>query len=111
MIQAYRSEERMIWGKRFRSADLVSWEWFVEIRNKSWRDLETYIHYDLVDKDRLLVDVDYVIDKQTIPSGATVRLEHQSELLHVDAQRVVTGVWEISWSEARRSQKSRRKNY
>ena len=111
MIQAYRSKERMIRGKHFRSADLVSWEWFVEIHNKSWRDLETYIHYDLVDKDRLLVDVDYVIDKQTIPSGATVRVEHQSEMLLVDAQRVVTGVWEISWSEARRSQKSRRKNY
>lgn len=111
MIQAYRSEERMSRGKRFRSADLVLWEWFVEIRNKSWKDLDTYIHYYLVDKERLWVDVDYTVDKRTISSGATVRVEHQSEMLHVDAQRVVTGVWEISWSEARQPRKSRRINY
>ncbi len=98
-------------GKRFRSADLVLWEWFVEIRNKSWKDLDTYIHYYLVDKERLWVDVDYTVDKRTISSGATVRVEHQSEMLHVDAQRVVTGVWEISWSEARQPRKSRRINY
>jgi hypothetical protein len=111
MIQAYRSEERMIWGERFRSADLVSWEWFVEIRNKSWKDLAPQVSYFLTDKDHLLVDIDYVVEKPSIPSGTTVRVEHQSEMLYTDAQRVVGGVWEISWREKGFSHKSRRINY
>ena len=111
MMEAYRSEGRESRGERFRPADLVSWEWFVEIRNKSWKDLETELRYYLVDREHLWVDVDYVVDKQTIPSGATVRVEHQSEMLYVDARRVVTGVWEISWIERGSSRKSQRSNY
>jgi len=111
MIRAYRAEPQKKDGRQERGANLVEWEWYAEVKNKSNRDLEFYLNYSLVDKDHLLVDVDYLILKREAPAWETVTIEHKTEMPYEDLARVSTGVWEISWGEGKISHKNRRKGY
>ena len=111
MIRAYRSESQKKSSTESRKANLVEWEWYVAVKNKSNRDLEVYVSYSLVDRDRLLVDVDYLIAKKPILAWETLTFEHKTAMIYEDIPRVSTGVWEISRAEGKSSFKNRRKGF
>jgi hypothetical protein len=111
MIQAYRREVPSSSAGQPRSINVLEWEWKIAVKNKSWRDLEVYVQYALVDKERLMVDLDSTILQRPAPSGETVEITHQSEMLYQDLPRVATGVWEISWQEGKTVRHSRRKGF
>jgi hypothetical protein len=56
-------------------------------------------------------DVDSAILQNPAPSGETVVITHQTEMVYEDLPRVVTGVWEIFWEEGPAVQKIRRKEF
>ncbi len=111
MIQAYRREVPPSSAGQSRSINVLEWEWKIAVKNKSWRDLEVYVQYALVDKERLMVDLDSTILQRPAPSGETVEITHQTEMLYQDLPRVATGVWEISWQEGKTVRHSRRKGF
>jgi len=111
MTRAYRRETPSPPGGQSRSINVLEWEWKIAVKNKSWRDLEVYAHYALVDKERLMVDLDSTILQKPAPSGETVEITHQTEMLYEDLPRVETGVWEISWKEGKAVRHSRRKGF
>jgi hypothetical protein len=90
---------------------LLEWEWKITVKNKSRRDQEVYADYALVDKERLMVDLDSTILQKPAPSGETVEITHQTEMFYEDLPRVATGVWEISWEEGKAVRHSRRKGF
>ena len=107
LIRAYRSHPQKAQGPQSRAANLVEWEWRVVIKNKSNRDENVLVNYFLVDKDHLLVDVDYLISPKPAPAWETVTIQHKTEMVYEDLPRVTTGVWEISWE----SKKKRRDGF
>jgi hypothetical protein len=107
MVRAYRSEPQKAQGPRSRAANLVEWEWKVVIKNKSDRDENVYVNYLLVDKDHLLVDVDYMISSKPAPAWETVTIQHKTEMVYEDLPRIATGVWEISWGGGKGSSQKR----
>ncbi len=111
MIRAFRSEPQKAQGPQSRAANLVEWEWKVVIKNKSDRDEVVLVNYFLVDKDHLLVDVDYMISPKPAPAWETVTIQHKTEMVYEDLPRITTGVWEISWGEGKGFSQSRRKGY
>jgi hypothetical protein len=111
MIRAYRKEIQQPLGANPRTVDVAEWEWKIAVKNKSGRDLEVCAHYALVDKERLMVDLDSTILQKPVPSGETVEITHQTEMFYEDLPRVATGVWEISWEEGKAVQHSRRKGF
>jgi hypothetical protein len=111
MVRAYRSEPQKAQGPRSRAANLVEWEWKVVIKNKSDRDENVYVNYLLVDKDHLLVDVDYMISPKPAPAWETVTIQHKTEMVYEDLPRIATGVWEISRGGGKGSSPSRTKGY
>jgi len=111
MIQAYRREVPPSSPGQSKSINVLEWEWKIAVKNKSWRDLEVYVQYALVDKERLMVDLDSTILQRPAPSGETVEITHQTEMLYQDLPRIATGVWEISWQEGKTVRHSRRKEF
>ncbi len=111
MIRAYQSKPQKKPSTESRKANLVEWEWYVTVKNKSNRDSEVYVSYSLVDKDRLPVDVDFLIAKKPILAWETVTFEHKTDMIYEDLPRVSTGVWEISRAEGKSSLKNRRKGF
>ena len=111
MTRAYRREAPPASAGQSRSINVLEWEWKIVVKNKSWRDLEVYAHYALVDKERLMVDLDSTILQKPAPSRETVEITHQTEMLYDDLPRVATGVWEISWEEGKAVRHSRRKGF
>jgi hypothetical protein len=111
MTRAYRREAPSVSAGQSRSINVLEWEWKIAVKNKSWRDLEVYTHYALVDKERLMVDLDSTILQKPAPSGETVEITHQTEMIYEDLPRVATGVWEISWEEGKAVRHSRRKGF
>jgi hypothetical protein len=111
MIRAYRRETPSPSAGQARSINVLEWEWKITVKNKSRRDQEVYAHYALVDKERLMVDLDSTILQKPAPSGETVEITHQTEMFYEDLPRVATGVWEISWGEGKAVRHSRRKGF
>jgi len=111
MTQAYRREAPSSSGSQSRSINVLEWEWKIVVKNKSWRDLEVYVQYALVDKERLMVDLDSTLLQKPAPSGETVEITHRTEMFYEDLPRVATGVWEISWEEGKTVRHSRRKGF
>jgi hypothetical protein len=111
MTRAYRREVPSSSASQPRSINVLEWEWKIAVKNKSWRDLEVYVQYALVDKERLMVDLDSTILQKPAPSGETVEITHQTEMLYQDLPRVATGAWEISWQEGKAVRHSRRKGF
>jgi len=111
MTQAYRREAPSSSGGQSRSINVLEWEWKIVVKNKSWRDLEVYVQYALVDKERLMVDLDSTLLQKPAPSGETVEITHRTEMFYEDLPRVATGVWEISWEEGKTVRHSRRKGF
>ena len=111
MTRAYRREAPPASAGQSRSINVLEWEWKIAVKNKSGRDLEVYAHYALVDKERLMVDLDATILQKPAPSGETVEIIHQTEMFYEDLPRVATGVWEISWEEGKAVRHSRRKGF
>ncbi len=111
MTRAYRREAPSSSAGQLRNINVLEWEWKIVVKNKSWRDLEVYAHYALVDKERLMVDLDSTILQKPAPSGETVEISHQTEMFYEDLPRVATGVWEISWEEGKAVRHSRRKGF
>jgi len=109
MIRAYRREAPVRAQGPSRSINIVEWEWKIAVKNKTNRDMEIFANYYLVDRDHLMVDVDSAILQKPAPSGETVAITHQTEMVLEDLPRVATGVWEISWEEGKSAQKIRRK--
>ena len=110
MVLAYRSEPKKVPGKEGPAATLVEWEWKVVIKNKSNRNENVLVNYFLVDKDHLLVDVDYMVSPKPAPAWETVTIQHKTQMVYQDLPRIDTGVWEISWGEGKAfSQKKTRK--
>ena len=111
MIRAYRREAPASARKSSGSIHVVEWEWKIAVKNKTNRDMEVFANYYLVDRDHLMVDVDSAILQNPAPSGETVVITHQTEMVYEDLPRVVTGVWEIFWEEGKAVQKVRRKGF
>ena len=111
MTRAYRREAPPVSAGQSRSINVLEWEWKIAVKNKSGRDLEVYAHYALVDKERLMVDLDATILQKPAPSGETAEIIHQTEMFYEDLPRVATGVWEISWEEGKAVRHSRRKGF
>lgn len=111
MTRAYRRDAPPAAVGQSRSINILEWEWKIAVKNKSGRDLEVYTHYALVDKERLMVDLDATILQKPAPSGETVEIIHQTEMFYEDLPRVATGVWEISWEEGKAVRHSRRKGF
>jgi len=111
MVQAYRREAPSSSGGQSRSINVLEWEWKIVVQNKSWRDLDVYANYALVDKERLMVDLDSAILQKPAPAGETAEITHQTEMVYEDLPRVATGVWEISWEEGKALRHSRRKGF
>ena len=112
MIRAYRREAPAgAPGAASRSLHVVEWEWKIAVKNKTNRDMEVFANYYLVDKDHLMVDVDSAILQKPAPSGESIAIMHQTEMVYEDLPRVVTGVWEISWEEGKTVRKIRRKGF
>jgi len=111
MIRVYRREAPAGGGGQPRSVHIVEWEWKIAVKNKTRRDMEVFASYSLVDRDRLMVDVDSAIMQRPAPSGETVTIAHQTEMVLEDLPRVATGVWEIAWEEGRSASKVRRKGF
>ena len=107
MIRAYRREAPPSARGPSRKIQVVEWEWKIEVKNKTNRDMEVFANYYPVDKDHLVVDVDSAILQKPAPSGETVAIIHQSEMVCEDLPRVVTGVWQIFWEEGKAVQKAR----
>jgi hypothetical protein len=111
MTRAYRKEAPSASPGQPRSINVLEWEWRIAVKNKSRRDLEVYANYALVDKERLMVDLDSTILQRPVPAGETVEITHQTEMVYEDLPRVATGVWEISWEEGKGVRHSRRKGF
>ena len=111
MVRAYRREAPASARGPSRSIHIVEWEWKIAVKNKTNRDMEIFANYYLVDRDHLMVDVDSAILQKSAPSGETVAITHQTEMVYEDLPRVATGVWEISWEEGKSAQKIRRKGF
>ena len=111
MIRAYRREAPSSARESSRSIPVVEWEWKIAVKNKTNRDREVFANYYLVDRDHLMVDMDSAILQKPAPSGETVVITHQTEMVYEDLPRVVTGVWEIFWEEGTAVQKIRRKEF
>ena len=112
MIRAYRREAPASTPRATsRSIQVVEWEWKIAVKNKTNLDMEVFANYYLADKDHLMVDMDSVVLQRPAPSGETVAIIHQTEMVYEDLPRVVTGVWEISWEEGKTLQKIRRKGF
>jgi hypothetical protein len=105
MIQACRREPKRTEGSPSRFANLVEWEWKIVIKNKSPRNEQVYVHYFLVDKERLRVDVDYRISPQPVRAWETVTVQHQTEMVYEDLPRIAAGAWEISWGGSQKKRK------
>jgi len=111
MVRAYRREAPASARGPSRSIHIVEWEWKIAVKNKTNRDMEIFANYYLVDRDHLMVDVDSAILQKSAPSGETVAITHQTEMVYEDLPRVATGVWEISWEEGKSARKNRRKGF
>ncbi len=88
MVRTYRTDS----GK-----PILQWEWKVEIKNRSTRNEHVLVNYFLVDKDGLLVDVDYLISRRPAPGWETVIIGHKTEMAYEDLRRIFTGAWQVSW--------------
>jgi hypothetical protein len=111
MIRAYRREAPVSARGPSRNVQIVEWEWKMAVKNKTNRDMEVFANYYLADRDHLMVDVDSAILQKPAPSGKTVAITHQTEMVYEDLLRVATGVWEISWEEGKSARKIRRKGF
>jgi hypothetical protein len=111
MARAYRRETPSAFAGQSRSINVLEWEWRMAVKNKTYRNLEVFANYFLVDKDHLLVDVDSTILQTPAPAGETVFITHRTEMVYEDLPRIATGVWEISWEEGKAVQHSRRKGF
>lgn len=111
MVRAYRSKPQKAQRAQSRPSNLVEWEWKVVIKNKSDRDENVYVNYLLVDKDHLLVDVDYMISPKPAPAWETVPIQHKTEMIYEDLPRIATGVWEISWGGGKGSSQKRTRGF
>ena len=111
MIRAYRRDTPASARGPSRSINVVEWEWKIAVKNETNRDMEVFANYYLVDRDHLMVDVDTAILQKPAPSGETVVITHQTEMVYEDLPRAVTGVWEIFWEEGKAVPKVRRKGF
>jgi len=111
MIKAYRRETPAGSRGGAQIVQILEWEWKVAVKNKTWRDMEIFVNYFLVDRDNLAVDADSILLKKPVPSGETVTFTHQTEMVYEELRRVADGVWEISWGEGNSSRKVRRQGF
>ena len=111
MIRAYRKEVAPGSGAPPRDLNLVEWEWKILVRNRTLQDREVFANYYLVDENRLMVDADALILQKPVPSGETVTILHQTDMVYEDSFRVASGVWEIFWEEGKTLRKVRREGF
>ncbi len=111
MVQAYRREIPATGRGPSRNIKIVEWEWKIAVKNKTGRDMEVFANYYLVDRDHLMVDADSAILQRAAPSGETVMITHQTEMVYEDMPRVSTGIWEISWEEGKSVPRVRRAGF